>query len=139
MKKKTTRKKKVYPRITTIGVERLYNTGNYTNVKYSLTAEVPEGASAQETLTELVRVLVALRPLTEPSEIAQLELARQEPLGGRSDYVKEHFAEWLKIEEKWKGRLAARAQALKDLDKLGGTQRAKDAKNDWEDDDDCPW
>lgn len=134
------RKKKQQPRarITAIGVTKLYNTGNYTNVKYDLSAEVPKGASAAETLRELAAILVALRPLSVPSCLDQLRSARRKKLSERSEYEKEHFSTWLAAETEYHKEAAKRERAVEQLDNLGGCSVSRDAKNKWEDDD-TPW
>ncbi len=125
-------------RITAISVSRLYNTGNYTNVKYELSAEVPKGASPGETLRQMVFVLQALRPISRPDCLDQLRRARTKKLSERSEYDKEHYSDWLRIEAEWKKELAEREVAVGLLEALGGTSESRDAKLDWQDAD-TPW
>lgn len=138
MKKKTPKKVKT-GRVSSIGISRLYNTGNYTNVRYDLSCQIEKGESAKATMMEMLRVLVALRPTPRPGCLDQLEAARKTPLTQRSEYVKEHYPDWLREEAEYKRDMARRRQAVDDLDRMGGTAVMKDAKLSWEDNDDIPW
>lgn len=128
-----TKKKKA--RITSISVSRLYNTGNYTNVKYDLSAEIPEGVSVWETLRQLVNTLTLLKPISKPTHYDMFKTESAKLESEQSEYVKEHLPEWREEVEQFEARKAARDQALIDLDNLGGTSVRRDAKNTWQDDD----
>ena len=136
MKKKTPKPKKT-GRITSVAVSRLYNTGNYTNVRYDLAAEVPKGSSPSETLKQLVGILVALRPLTPPSCTISLKQARKKKLSERSEYEKEHFAQWQEEEMSYRFALEDRKEAVEALDSMG-CSASKDAKQSWGEED-TPW
>ena len=126
-------------RVSSIGISRLYNTGNYTNVRYDLSCQIEKGESAKATLLEMVRVLHMLRPISRPSCLDQLEAARKTPLTQRSEYVKMHYPDWLREEAEYKREMARRRQAVEDLDRMGGTATMLDHKLSWEDNDDVPW
>lgn len=137
MKKPTTTKstKVKTGRVSSISVSRLYNLGNYQNVKYDLTCEVPRGASAEATLLEIVRIIRALGPIRSPECLPQLESAREKSLTERSEYQKAHFHEWLAEETSHRMKLNARMRAVHDLDRLGGVATYTDHKMSWQDDD----
>lgn len=138
MKKKPPKKVKT-GRVSSIGISRLYNTGNYTNVRYDLSCQIEKGESAKATMLEMVRVLVALRPISRPSCLDQLATTRTKMLSNRSNYEKEHLAEWLKVEQEYKNAIGERRRAIEDLDRMGGTATMLDHKLSWEDNDDVPW
>lgn len=142
--------KKPQARIVSIAVSRVFNTGNYTNQKLDLTAEVPPGASARNTLRALVRILSAANPnppvaehevkhaesiLSDPQawhKNIKPERKRQAEIRKLVKGAKETMARF----KKWRDR---RLLALKAMDNLGGTTIHKDAKLDWEDDDYRNW
>lgn len=137
---KTKKAKKVKTgRVSSIGISRLYNTGNYTNVKYDLACTIEKGESAKATLLEMVRVLVALRPISRPGCLDQLASARKQKLTELSPYTKEHMPEWLKEEQEYRNEMGARRRAIEDLDRMGGTATMIDHKLSWEDNDEVPW
>lgn len=123
-------------RITSVSVARLYNLGNYSNVRYDLAAEVPEGASAKNTLATLRGILQLLKPVRVPDCINDLrEALAKEPVD-RSNWENDHLEEWGQQVAKYESLRSARAEALKSLDDLGGSSFAKDAKDDWDEDSD---
>lgn len=126
-------------RITSIQVSRLYNTGNYTNISYSLTAEVPKGGSALETLKQLYYVIQMLKPLRKPECLDRFKTASAKMEGEQSEYEKEHLPEWREEIVNFEALKAAREAAVKSLDDLGGSSQRRDAKRDWEDDNDTPF
>lgn len=123
-------------RVKTIGISKVYNTGNYTNVRYEIQAELSPGDSAGATMIEIARIINALRPITIPSCIDQLNAARAKLLLERSHYEKENYSSWLKQEEQYNRLVAKRKRAVEDLDRLGGTATFKDAKLSWDDNED---
>jgi hypothetical protein len=133
MKTKTKAPKR--SRIVQVEVSVLYNLGNYSNVRYSLAAEVPKGGSARQTLHDLKHILTMLKPVHEPDSADQLERVLAKPEEDRSAYEKEHLREWAETVGKYKGRLTLRDQALRLLDELGGASEFRDAKAEWESDD----
>lgn len=116
-------------------MSRVYNTGNYTNVSYSITAEVPKGASAKGTLFELCHTMQLLKPIKRPDCLDRLERVRKKPAEEQSAYEKENLPEWMEQAEVYARRLADRQAALESLDDLGGAMEKRDAKTSWDDDD----
>lgn len=131
--RKTKQKKRA--RITSISVFRLYNLGNYQNVKYDLSAEVPEGVSASKTLIELCNIVAKLRPLVVPSDVRRYEETAKKPVGERSAYEKENLDSWMATFAKHQNEIAERKAAVIRLDELGGSAVYKDAKASWGDED----
>lgn len=132
MKTKTPKPK---ARITSIAVSRLYNLGNYQNVKYDLAAEVPPGVSAKKILLQLTHTLGLLKPIFEPGCRDEWEVALQKSEKERSDWEKERLPEWTEQMNEYKKLLARRERALASLDSMGGSSTEKDAKVTWEDSD----
>lgn len=129
MKTKTPKPK---ARITSISVSRLYNTGNYTNVKYDLTAEVPEGASAVEALRQMVYTLQCLKPVSKPSCLESFQAAVKKTETEQTNYEKENLPEWRERIQEYQTLKANRDAAVLALDDLGGTSIRRDAKNSWD-------
>lgn len=135
---KTKQRKRPSPKVTHIEVSRVYNTGNYTNVKYTLGAEVPRGASATGTLRELVYVLSLLKPISRPDCLDSLERARKKTAEEQTAYEKENVESWAERSAAFHQRCADRLAAVNSLDDLGASMEKRDAKKTW-DDEDVPW
>lgn len=138
-------------RITRITVSRLYNLGNYENCSYSITVDVAEGESAARCVRGLEHILQGLKPLRDvlsPQEAARkresIEQMKKltdedfrarygEPTGGRRAYTQRCLID-LKKEVEASLHKVERAKKARDLfDDLGGAEKWKDAKLDWED------
>jgi hypothetical protein len=132
---KTKTPKKIKPaRVTSISVSKLYNLGNYQNVSYHITSEVPKGASAKATLCQLVHVLQMLKPLPRPQNADSLKWAEEKMETDLSNYEKENMQAWRDEKNNFEALKAARYDAVNSLDALGGTSVEKDAKRVWNDD-----
>ena len=120
--------------MTFVSISRLYNLGNYQNVKYEIGAEVPDGQNATDVFKELRFIMAALKPIAKPDCIHEYRRALKETEESRSTYQKEHFTEWEEAIAAYTKRFELREQALKALDSLGGNALYRDAKNEWDDD-----
>lgn len=144
-------------KITKITIGRLYNLGSYEHVRYEISVEVPEGESSATALIGLEKIVTALSPKTHTHsrdelrrealslEIMGKDLALPEDEFRRKhgffegvpiDYVKrcnEFYAEKVAQRDAWEKR-GKKARFL--LDDLGGAANWKDAKLDWENDND---
>ena len=134
---------KTKPRITTITIARLFNTGNYEHVRYELCAEVPEGHSAAGVFKQLTGVLANLAPKGPVDESEYLRAL--EFLKNPDDWNKnienakarkrlnaqtaKACRERVKKYEAWR---KARIAALDTLDQLGGSSKYTDAKDTWD-------
>ena len=124
-------------RVSFVSVSRLYNLGNYQNVKYELAAEIAKGESPSETLIKLTEVILALRPISPPDHaLVSLKAARKKKLSERSEYEKENFSSWLEAERDYRQKIDARRNAVLALDLMGGSSVSTDHKQNW---DDTPW
>lgn len=141
MKLKTKKpRKRPSPNVVSVSVSRVYNTGNYTNIKYDLVAQVPKGASAKGTLYELHHIISMLKPVRKPDCAASFEAARKKPAEEQTNWEKEHAQEWDDQMAAYHQRIADRNEALHSLDDLRGAMEKRDAKNNWSyQDDDCPF
>lgn len=140
MKTKTPKPKKVkLGRITYVGISRLFNAGNYENVKYELGAEVPADASPSETLRQIVHVITCLKPLHKPSCFTQFEDASKKTETEQSEWEKGHMKEWAEEVAAYHHRKQLRDNALSELDQMGAKSTFKDAKRDWGFGDDTPF
>lgn len=139
MSKKTKQPKPVKcGRITHVSVSRLYNLGNYQNIKFDLSAEIPDGASAQETFRRLNLILMDLSPFKpfEGYERKRLEELRTKLQGEHSQYEKDQLAELETKEGDFNTRRARRTLALQAMDDIGGAALFQDHKSAWSHDDD---
>jgi hypothetical protein len=132
-------RKRPTPKIVSVSVSRVYNTGNYTNIKYDLTAQVPKGASAKGTLYELHHIISMLKPVREPDCRSQFDAAVKKPAEEQTNWEKDHLKEWSDMMASYHQRIAARNAALQSLDDLGGAIEKRDAKKNWSYEDDCPF
>lgn len=145
--------------ISRVTVGRVFNLGNYENVRYELSVDVPAGESAATALVALEKIIGALTPKGSPISEAELKrdklqieemhrcLSNDGPdafkrinawhMAGKEspeEYIamrEATLAENSKKLEAWK---AKHEKARKLLDDLGGAAVWKDAKQDWEDD-----
>ncbi|MDE2097624.1 MAG: hypothetical protein KGL39_10285 [Patescibacteria group bacterium] len=132
--------------ITRITIGRLYNLGSYEHERFEISAEVPKGASAAKTMLGLEKLIAALNPKCpiDRSNLRhnkmRLEMTDEQKARSFGEDWKRQCAA-LKVEvAKCEKALAAwqRAQetARKLFDDLGGASKWKDAKMDWDNDDD---
>lgn len=137
---KTTKQKKIKSgRITGISVSKLYNLGNYQNVKYELSASVGPGESADLTLRLMVGVLKDLRPIRVPSCREELLRALKKEEKDLTNWEKEHMPAWAQEVKAYELALLNRDEAVRKLDQMGGTGTHVDAKRNWSADDDTPY
>lgn len=142
--------------VSRVTVGRVFNLGNYENVRYEITVDVPFDESAATALVALENIISALSPKTSTHSRAELErekhcvdemrklLAEKGEEQFRRDHS--HFVgtpeEYIqRCAESYEKNLAARdaweaksKKARQLLDALGGAANWKDAKQDWEDD-----
>lgn len=145
-------------KITKITIGRLYNLGSYEHVRYDLTVELKDGESAQVAMLGMEKLIAALSPKT--STHSREELARErrrldlmhtdlDAIGDDEFYRKHgHYqgtpveyvarcekshAENVAERDEWEAR---QEKARRLLDDLGGAAEWKDAKLDWENEDD---
>lgn len=143
--------------ITKITIGRLYNLGSYEHVRYELTAEIPEGQSPGTAIIGMEKILAALSPKTSTHsrseldrEAKRLEAMKTQLLAhGEERFRRDHghfegtpeeylarceksLAENVARRDAWEARSA---KARKLLEDLGGAANWRDAKLEWEDDD----
>lgn len=121
-------------RVTHIAVSRLFNLGNYQNVRYDVGVDVPAEANAEDIFRELRYILAALKPIPQPSCLDEFRRAIKKPESERSNYEKENFEAWTETIAAWELRKKTRNEAIKALDSLGGHSEFRDAKESWSDD-----
>lgn len=134
MKTKKTKAKLCLARIDSIGVSKVYNTGNYTNVKYELHAALEPGDDAAAVLKELVYIIQMLRPLYKPDCFDSFTRAIKKTEEEQSAYEKENLPAWRDTIEQYELRKSRRFEAVQSLSDLGGTITRKDAKDEWNED-----
>lgn len=147
------------PRIVRITVGRLYNLGSYEHVRYELTIEIPEKASAAKTLEGVERLLSALNPrepggVPSETDISGDELRvtsmKERLLKGEDEFDRHYGHSFVGTREEYIARCEgslqesmAKRKAWKErsqkarllLDDLGGAAEWKDAKLNWDGDD----
>lgn len=124
------------PRVTHIGLSRLFNLGNYENIKFDVSVEVPEGQSAALTLSMLLKILQKLRPLKQSYEVTRAIRILNTPETELSETERGNLEEYRALVDAHAIRVQERKEALQKLDALGGTSTEKDAKDSWEFEDD---
>jgi hypothetical protein len=149
---------KAKTRVSRITVGRLYNLGNYEHVRYDVTVEVPEGESATKAMVGIERIIKALAPEKTASVKTHGDIIRERAHvdrmraalkldgpdkfrqrhglfeGTPQEYIKRCYQSYVANRKKrvaW-DRRAERARAK--LDAIGGAAYWKDAKLDWESD-----
>lgn len=147
-------------RVSKITVGRLYNLGSYEHVRYEISLDVAPGESAAKAMIGLERIVKALAPEKSACvkthdelrrELANIERMRADLAtlgeetfrqrhgffeGTAKQYIKRCFESWKTSRKKriaW-DRRSAKARAK--LDSVGGASKWKDAKLDWENDND---
>lgn len=123
-------------KVTHVSISRLYNMGSYEHVKYDLGVEVPDGASANEAFMGIARILFALKPIKFPYNFESMKDLLAKPMEELSESEKSIRPEYAERVGEIERLRAARVEALKQLDDLGGTGQHKDAKLSWGDDED---
>ena len=144
--------------ITKIEIGRLYNLGSYEHVSYKLTVEVPQGESAATAIIGMEKILEALSPKTATHNRGELarekrqveEMHRKLSDEGPEEFRRHYGHSFVGTPEEYIGRCeqshadnvarrnaweARSAKARKLLEDLGGAANWKDAKLDWENDD----
>lgn len=142
--------------ISRITVGRVFNLGNYENVRYELSVDVHASESAAMALMALEKIIGSLSPKTSTHSRAELErekcrvgeMRKLLDEKGEEEFRREHCQfvgtseEYIeRCVETYEKHLVARAEweerstkARQLLDDLGGAATWKDAKLDWEDD-----
>lgn len=131
---KQTEKKIRKSRITRLTVARLYNLGNYEHVRYEITAEVPRGGSAKQTLLDTVGILRGLKPLKTPYNLTTAQEVLAKAPAERTEAEKDRLEEYADVVNQHCGAKALRVIALNKLDDVGGVSVKTDAKDSWGDD-----
>lgn len=121
-------------KITSISVSRLYNLGNYQNIKYDLTATIGPSESSEATFRSLHWILQKLKPLREPECKRSYEEAIKLTQEKQSEYQRAHVKEWAEEMAAWTLAKHHRSEAVRLLDDLGGTSTYTDHKASWDDD-----
>ena len=142
--------------ITKITIGRLYNLGSYEHIRYELTAEVPQGESPATCTIGMEKIIGAMNPkmpcgcISEDDEKRKLlEIEAMKALDdeafnnrylwsgktNRAEYMKrtlDDLNEGISKRKQWEAR-AAKARKL--LEDVGGAANWRDAKLEWDSDD----
>lgn len=126
-------------RITNITVARLYNLGNYEHVRFEICAEVPKGGSPKQTLLDISGIAQRLKPIKKPYNYEHMLEVCNKIQDNMSEHEKANFEDYQEKIKEYVALKALQKKALDDLEAIGGTGKRTDAKDTWQDDDDCPW
>lgn len=133
-------------RIVRFEIGRLYNLGNYQNITFRVTVEVPEGNSVRQAVfntNELLRAASPRSPVSQDDYKHALEQLR-DPLAWHQNITNKlerarqirimvkRAKEIKALREEWE---ANREAAMKALDNIGATKVFKDAKDTWDEED----
>jgi hypothetical protein len=124
-------------RITGVTIERLYNLGNYENIKYGVRVEIRDGDDPRRVVAHLERIFDNLRAKSGVSsyelERAKESLAKPESeLNSLDRENRETYQNRIRRHEQAQAR---RKWAREALSILEFTDERKDHKQDWDDDD----
>lgn len=141
-------------RVSRIAVGRVYNLGNYEHIRYELTVDVPENASASEAIVGVEKLLAGLKPdrvtksardilrdekLIEDLKVmplAEFERRHGSPVGGPAEYIK-RLEESVADDKRKRTEADALYKSVRNaFDDIGGASQLKDAKWDWDQGDD---
>ena len=111
-------------------MSRLYSTGNYSNVRYEFTAEVPSGGSAKQTLADLAHICQQLKPINKPISLDRAREVVAKMPGDRTPSEQERLEDYCEIIRDYEASLSLRDRAVNMLDALGGTREEKHADDD---------
>lgn len=122
-------------RVSKITVGRLHNLGNYEHVRYEIAVDVPEGASATQTLSNVERVLAGLDPKPPVSEydLQRANTALAKPMEEWPEWERDNVDAYVSYIAKDAAWRAEQKLAREALDDIGGTRIYTDAKDKWED------
>ena len=122
-------------RVSRITVGRLHNLGNYEHVRYEIAVDVPEGASAMQTLSNVERVLAGLDPKPPVSgyDLQRAAEALKKPVEEWPEWERDNveaYSNYIAKDAAWR---AEQKLAREALDDIGGTRIYTDAKEKWDD------
>ena len=121
-------------RVSKITAARLHNLGNYEHVRYEITVEIPDGASAAQALGNVERVLSGLdpKPPVTAYDLQRARAALAKPIEEWPKWERDNvqqYRNYIEIDAAWRtGQNLAREA----LDDIGGTRIYTDAKDDWD-------
>ena len=123
-------------RVTRITIGRLWNLGNYEHIRYEITAEVPRGGSPKRTFQDVSSILRGLKPVRAHPHLDEARKVVATQPEERSEFEKDHLEEYCRLIEEHNAKEGFRKSAIERLDNVGGISERKDAKKDWQDEDD---
>lgn len=141
-------------RVSRISIGRVYNLGNYEHVRYEVTVDIPAGASAAKTIIGLERIIAGLRPdrsIKTPRELSmqQADIERMQKMtaeewdrnyshytGTRKEIISRLIADLKTSKKRREVSLKRQTRARQLFDNVAGSAKWRDAKLDWEDEQD---
>lgn len=132
-------------RITSLSVGRVYNLGNYENLRFEITVDIPQGRSPSLVLKNLAFVMRAANPKGPHSRFDYDHAVTKlkdpaawhknvKPDKERRKRIRDMVKDCKKIVREYEAWLKRRAIAQSMLDRIGAVRQFKDHKNDWQDD-----
>lgn len=125
-------------RISRISIGRVFNLGNYENIRYEISADI----GASDNPADVLRVLEkAINDLRAKSDVDGYDLKRArdilaKPASELDEFDVKNLETYKAKLEKHENALKLRAEAREVLGKFGLNQTFTDAKDNWVDDDD---
>ena len=122
------------PTVTKITIGRLHNLGNYEHVRYEITVDIPEGASATQAFSNLDRVLEGLDPKPPVGEydLQRANDALKKPVEEWPEWERGNITSYMNNVAKDAAWRAEQILAREALDDIGGASIYSDAKDSWE-------
>lgn len=124
-------------RVSRFTIGRLYNLGSYEHIRYELSIDVPEGASAKEAFDHAMSILGRLNPKPPVDSYALGTATRvlASPAADLSEWEAQELTKYREVVAKYDAWKAEKDAVSKELDAIGVTRVYKDAKEEWDQED----
>lgn len=142
-------------RVSRVSVGRVYNLGNYEHVRYEITVDIPGGESATRAIIGVERILAGMKPIKDEvhsaaqiahasGEISRMKEATDDVwqrnwghcTGTREEVIARYENSFAETMTKRAAAIQRAKYARLLFDSLHGAEQFKDAKLDWDDDQD---
>jgi hypothetical protein len=122
-------------RVTSIAMERVFNLGDYENIKYNIRVEVAHGDDPTRVLVSLENILNNLRAKSGVSDymLERAKRALEKPESELTESEKVSLDDYRSYVQRDEDAQMRRRKAREALSTLDYTNEHKDHKRDWDD------
>lgn len=127
--------------ISRLTVSKVANLGNYENRKIEISVNFSKPGDVGEKFTEIEQIIDDINCTKDFDQYA-LRQARNylsTPSGELSEFDVQRLPHYRKTVEDYEKLESRRKEAIEKLNRFGGVSEYRDAKDDWDDDDDRPY